>query len=240
MHQSTRNSRSFKLCLSIFAHDLPSLKNKLRTAQKYRPDLVELRLDYLAKIDGYCLHEVEKLASDETILTLRSRSEGGKSSLGERERVSVLEKLASFSECYADIEINTFERNPDLMKVFEDSEIKIIASFHDFSRTPSERELESLIDRAPNSVYAIKVACYANSFDDNRLLLSLYGSSVMRRARPRKLVAFCMGEYGIFSRFASLYSGAPFTYASLPGEVTAPGQLDIGMMRAALGQSRRS
>ncbi|MDG6996264.1 MAG: type I 3-dehydroquinate dehydratase [Nitrososphaerota archaeon] len=235
-----RNSRGFKLCLSIFAHDLPTLKLKLRTARKHRPDLVELRLDYLAKIDEYCLREVEKLASDETILTLRSRAEGGKSYLRERERVSILEKLASFPKCYTDIEINTFEKNPDLMKAFEDSEIKIIASFHDFSKTPSERELESLINRAANSVYATKVACYANSFDDNRRLLSLYESSVMRKARPRKLVAFCMGEYGVFSRFASLYSGAPFTYASLPGKATAPGQLDIEIMRAALGQLRRS
>jgi 3-dehydroquinate dehydratase len=43
-----------------------------------------------------------------------------------------------------------------------------------------------------------------------------------------------MGEASAFTRIASLFYGAPFTYVSM-GTATAPGQLTLEEMRTVLG-----
>jgi 3-dehydroquinate dehydratase type I len=47
------------------------------------------------------------------------------------------------------------------------------------------------------------------------------------------LVCFCMGEKGKVSRLLSPMFGAYFTFASLEGDSTAPGQMSIAEMRNA-------
>lgn len=240
-HKSRSTVQNTKLCLAIYGKTIPELRRKLLSAKSYEPDYVELRLDYLEKFDLSTLKNIGKLAGGNTILTFRSKKQGGKSSVSEHERVSIIEKFAAFNSCYVDVETETLESNPRLLEIFEGSDVGLMASHHDFRRTPTISELKSLLRSAPrsNSIQIIKIACRAASFEDNTRLLSLYGKGTLRMIRPAKLLAFCMGEYGIFSRFASLSLGAPFGYASLPGEATAPGQLDIATMRAALGSTKR-
>ncbi|MDG7000687.1 MAG: type I 3-dehydroquinate dehydratase [Nitrososphaerota archaeon] len=240
MLQDLVNKRSFRLCLSVFARDPSKLGEKLEIARRLKPNLVELRLDYLRRIDERTMQEIRRMAGASVILTLRSRAEGGKSSLEDGDRASLLKRMASFHRCYIDVEMSTLAENPGLVGEFGSR--RLIASYHDFSKTPSERKLHNLIESAPKgeSVYAIKIVCKANSFEDNRRVLSLYDEKMFRGSSRIKLIAFCLGEYGIYSRLASLYCGAPFAYTSLPEEETAPGQLDIGKMRSILGLSRRS
>ncbi|MDA4130858.1 MAG: type I 3-dehydroquinate dehydratase, partial [Thaumarchaeota archaeon] len=77
--------------------------------------------------------------------------------------------------------------------------------------------------------YAIKIVRGAKHFTDNQLLLSLY--SMVDRLAPTELIAFCAGPLGVLSRLSCIQSGSPLTYASFPGEKTAPGQLEVETMQ---------
>jgi 3-dehydroquinate dehydratase type I len=66
-----------------------------------------------------------------------------------------------------------------------------------------------------------KIVTTAKKTEDNRRVLRLYEED------PEALIAFCMGGAGTASRLASLQLGSPVTYASLPNEPVAPGQLSV-------------
>lgn len=96
---------------------------------------------------------------------------------------------------------------------------QLILSYHNFEETPSEEVLKSIIETiSQNKAHIAKIACMANSDDDCDRVLELYKDYT-------NLVGFCMGELGKFTRVKSILLGAPFTYASIKGKETAPGQL---------------
>ena len=107
----------------------------------------------------------------------------------------------------------------------------LIRSFHDFTGTPPEASLLSLLEKGRRfGGEVVKIVTTAASRVDANRVLALY-----REAEPGTLVAFCMGPEGRDSRLEALRCGAPFTYACLtPEEATAPGQWTTAEMRRAV------
>ena len=107
----------------------------------------------------------------------------------------------------------------------------LIRSFHDFSGTPPEATLLSLLEKGRRfGGEVVKIVTTATCKADADRVMALY-----REAEPGTLVAFCMGPEGRGSRLEALRKGAPFTYACLtPEEATAPGQWTVAEMRKAV------
>ena len=107
----------------------------------------------------------------------------------------------------------------------------LIRSFHDFTGTPPEATLLSLLEKGRRfGGEVVKIVTTATSKADADRVLALY-----REAGPGTLAAFCMGPEGRDSRLEALRLGAPFTYACLTAEeATAPGQWTIAEMRQAV------
>ncbi len=107
----------------------------------------------------------------------------------------------------------------------------LIRSFHDFTGTPPEASLLSLLEKGRRfGGEVVKIVTTAASRVDANRVLALY-----REAEPGTLVAFSMGSEGRDSRLEALRCGAPFTYACLtPEEATAPGQWTTAEMRRAV------
>ena len=107
----------------------------------------------------------------------------------------------------------------------------LIRSFHDFTGTPPEASLLSLLEKGRRfGGEVVKIVTTATSRVDANRVLALY-----REAEPGTLVAFSMGPEGRDSRLEALRCGAPFTYACLtPEEATAPGQWTTAEMRRAV------
>jgi len=107
---------------------------------------------------------------------------------------------------------------------------KVIISYHNFECTPGKEELQREINSMKSMGADIcKVACLANEPGDCSRVMALY-------EHFQDLVAFCMGEAGKITRLAAPILGAPFTYASIAGAPTAPGQLDYLKMEEYLNQ----
>lgn len=99
-------------------------------------------------------------------------------------------------------------------------ESKLIISYHNYHATPSASSINGIIEKAKAyNPTLTKIACMANTPNDCARMLSLYENN-------SNILAFCMGQIGTITRIAAPFLGAPFTYASLQGKLTAPGQLD--------------
>ena len=183
-------------------------------------DLIELRMDYLRESGLAILLQGRQKPF---IVTNRRKEEGGKYWMNERRRVGILEEAIELGAEFVDVEVGT-ERSLLQDLIANKKKTQVILSFHDFQGTPSQGELKKLYERMarwePNFV---KIATFANSWEDNLRILSLIPDMGKKN---HKIVAFCMGERGKMSRIFSPLMGAAWTYTSLgKNRASAPGQL---------------
>ena len=106
------------------------------------------------------------------------------------------------------------------------SKCKLLISWHDFKKTPNESQLKSRYNKMRKFSNVVKIVTVAKNVSDASRVLSLY--SVKSK---NKMIAFCMGEQGKFSRILCLHLGSPFTYVSL-GKAIAPGQFSVNEIKS--------
>ena len=225
MSRSLRVEGLGRICAPVIETTVERALKTIREANRLA-DLIELRIDYLRKPD---LLALLKEGEKPVIVTNRRKEEGGRYQGDERMRVEILREAIELEAEYVDVEIGT-ERSvlKDLMA--DKKETEFILSFHDFRKTPSERELRRLYERMTRlGPGIIKMVTFAKSWQDNLKVLTLIPYA---KGRKQKIVAFCMGEKGKISRVFAPMMGAAWTYASLNKKrVSAPGQLTIQEMR---------
>ena len=183
-------------------------------------DLIELRVDYLRNAGLGLLFQNRKKPF---IVTHRRKEEGGRYRGDERKRLGVLQEAIDLRADYIDVELAT-ERSLLQGLISNKRSTRIILSFHDFRKTPPQKELQKLLNQMVRlEADVIKIVSFARSWEDNLNILSLLPFA---KERKQKIVAFCMGEKGKISRIFSPFLGAAWTYASLnQSKTSAPGQL---------------
>jgi 3-dehydroquinate dehydratase / shikimate dehydrogenase len=189
----------------------------------------ELRLDHLKEIENLeprLRQLIARLRFPQIIATCRRKAAGGLfgGTVGEQTRIL---KTAVRAGCqWVDLEVESLDRlRPDALREFRPA--KIIASYHNYRKTPPLSPIVRHLSRFP--VQVVKVAAYARGLGDNLRVLRLLKS---RRKRGLKLVAMALGPSGLPSRILGLRAGSFFTYTS-PGNnfAVAPGQLPAEVMR---------
>jgi len=190
-------------------------------------DLLEWRLDVTRDPE---LETVLPQSPLPIIATVRSVEQGGHFPGTRQEQLRLLIRAATSGSSYVDWEFRPEEPLPDELSVMRE---RVILSYHDFEKTPADKELESLFDQmAASNTGVVKVVTLAQRIEDNISLLNL-----IKRGRNRgiEVVAFCLGPLGRISRLACLLMGGAFTYAALEsGAEAAPGQLTLAEMRRLL------
>lgn len=213
-----------KTCISIAVNDQKSLSDSIDIASK-KADLIEVRFDYIQKDELDKAIEIASNIKERTIFTCRRREEGGKFEGSEEERIDILKRFIDIKPLLVDIEYNTLLNH----KFDADN---ILVSWHNFEYTPSNEELSKQLSKMLKFSNNVKIVTFAKNFIDNISVLGLYN-----QITDEKLVAFCMGEFGMASRVLSMLYGSPFTYTTLDKPV-APGQLQIDQLKEALKRVR--
>lgn len=218
-----------RVCTSIGVERIEELKRCIDEAFRLGSDLIEVRVDFLRGYEPDALKEAVEDRLDQCIMTCRPKDQGGRFGGDEEERVEVLKGLSSLRPAFLDIELSLAKDNPGLLDVVKAFGPSVIASWHDFTETPSYSSLkERLAEALSHGEYA-KIVPMARSLSDNINTLRLYEST-----SAEKLIAFCMGEKGVISRVLCGILGSPITYASLPSSPIAPAQLSVKEMREFL------
>lgn len=151
------------------------------------------------------------------IVTARHPAEGGAGHLSTAARRALLESLLPHA-AIMDIEIRSLTAMRHLADEARAAGVSVLASFHNFSRTPSARALATTARKAMDAgADMLKVATTAHSAADIANLLSLLD-------RPRLPTAvMAMGPLGMASRPLFASAGSVLNYGWLD-QPNVPGQ----------------
>lgn len=179
-------------------------------------DIAEIRID----MAGFGDSEVRMIFSkSKKPLIATCRPELVKDHL----RLKLLKAAIDAGAAYVDIESDAeLNLKQDLIQYAKSKKCKVIVSYHNYDNTPDTKDLHTVIDACFESgADIVKIATTAHTPSDSARIIGLHD-------KYTSLVALAMGEAGKITRVANLYSGSPFTYASISDEQkTAPGQLSV-------------
>jgi 3-dehydroquinate dehydratase/shikimate dehydrogenase len=199
------------LFLCIPAKSIEFIQEKIKQYE-HCVDGFEIRWDFAENIQAPKVRELTKLP---LIFTMRSIKQGGNANSVTWDEVY---ELAKANPNYLDLEYdwpNTwFEK---LKETFP--HIKLIASYHHMQDVPTAYPKMPLADLK-------KIACFCPSSLDALRLLSF------SKTLKNDFILIGMGEKASFTRVMNLALGSEMTFASLPDEPVAPGQLNIDEMNA--------
>ncbi len=213
------------ICVSIISRDTDGAIVRIGNAEK-TADILELRLDMMDEIS---LERMIDACSKPTLITFRTKKEGGAGNPDYGRILHLLRKAESLGSNLIDIEWSLpLEIRSELIRNIRDS--KIVLSKHIMHGTPSADELETLMNRMTSSgADIVKIVTKANTIKDNLIIFEL-----LRRAKERdiNIISFSMGEKGLLSRVLGRFLGSVITFCSLRwGEESADGQIPAEDMR---------
>jgi len=210
----------YKTCVSIAEKTPYKIKKTLKIALK-KSDYAEVRFDFLKTEQVPEAIVMIKKDLKKIVCTLRPKTEGGKFSGKEKERIAILKLIAEYNPFLLDVEFNTLKRNSSFRRYLKSTKTNLLVSWHDFKKTPSSIELKKKMNQMSKFSSNVKIVCTAKSIDDSNRMLELYS-----KKGKNSLISFAMGDFGRISRILCLYLGSPYTYVSL-GKAIALGQFSV-------------
>ena len=215
-----------KTCVTLAESSPAKLRSLLKKVLR-RSDYAELRLDFMKPGMVPLALNLVKKDLKRCICTLRPKSEGGKFSGSEKNRISILKLVAEYNPYLLDVEYNTIKKNKDFRHYLKRSKTDLLVSWHDFKKTPNSTSLKKMTNEMFKFSKNIKIVTTARSIGDSAKVLSLYKNV----PKNGNLVAFAMGNYGRMSRILCTQIGSPYTYVSL-GKPIAPGQFSLDEVKS--------
>ena len=215
------------IAVPITAESITGALEQIQEANKVA-DVIELRLDYLEKINESIMQELMQKAEKPVIVTFRKLNHGAL--IKDSERLSLLKKAIKSKAQMVDFEVETSQEIIQEAILSKQASQQIILSFHDFEKTPPLEELTKIVKKMKLlNADVFKIVTFATNNEDSERVLSLIPRI---NAIHKKAIAFCMGEKGMQSRVECMKKGAFLTFASLKkGKESAPGQLTIKQVR---------
>lgn len=197
-------------------------------------DIVEFRLDgllpHLTDVKNSLLQL--KNSQLQTLITARCTSEGGISELTAEQRSQLIMGLSPLAT-FVDIELANFETMREAVDFSQDMNSLVIASFHDFKKTPSQSTLRDKILHAVDSGADIaKLAVYHNSLDD-----VFQCAQLLQEGLPIAVSLMGMGPLAPTSRLLYAQLGSVLNYGFIGDKPTAPGQWPAKLLHQAISQT---
>lgn len=200
---------------------IPETKDEfLLNVANCKTKVIEHRLDGLKEPKNFQIDYHEY--NFDFLVTLRPQNPKAPNYLTENERINFLKQSIDNGAKLIDIEIET-EKNlvKDLLQYAKEKQVTTIISYHNYTETPTNQELEDMMQlMTETGADIIKCVTTANDYIDAHRMMDV-------QIKWSKLVmAFSMGSFGSYSRVISLLHNAPYAFVPLTKK-TAPGQLSI-------------
>lgn len=203
------------------------------------PDLVEWRIDHLlaagADTDAVLAagrRLVDALGGIPLLATIRTAAEGGEQEMaGEEYRELYRAVMAAGIADLIDVEV-MHAAATGTIEVAHEAGVPVVASNHDFHRTPAQTEIERRLElMAERGADVLKIAVMPT--DPGDVLTLLQATWAVRQRVGHPLITMSMAGTGVVSRLAGGVFGSAATFGTV-GAASAPGQVDVASLRAVM------
>lgn len=221
-----------KIIVPIVDKTKEAILDRASTFAGEQLDIVEWRADHFAQVDDVnAVLQVlaglrERLPEKVLLFTFRTSREGGERSISPEDYLTLNRSVAQSG--FADlVDVEIFSRNAqETIDAIHEAGAKVVASNHDFDKTPSHSEIVYRLRRMQDMGADIpKIAVMAQSPRDVLTLLSATEEMYTDYA-DRPILTMSMRGLGSISRMAGEIFGSCATFGSI-GQGSAPGQVSV-------------
>lgn len=225
-----------KICVPVVAESRTGILKKAEEIALLPVDVVEWRADFYEDVFRtdevlMTLRKLKDILGRKALLfTFRTSGEGGNRS-AEKEAYYRLNQEAAASGCADLVDVETFldiKRTEKEIQKIHLAGSRVIASNHDFEKTPPAEELVRRLSFMEElGADAAKLAVMPKNRQD--VLQLLQATVTADEALSVPVVTMSMGKLGIISRLSGALTGSAMTFAAV-GETSAPGQIPAEKM----------
>lgn len=230
-----------KICVPIVGVTKQEILSQAEKMREVPAELVEWRADWFEDVrDTERVKDVlrnlqEVLGELPLLFTFRTKAEGGEKEIGEEAYRAL--NLAVIKSGDADlIDVEILRGEACAKAIIEEAHafgVKVIASNHDFTKTPEKEEIiRRLRYMQEMNADILKIAVMPNSRRDVLTLLAAT-EEMDREYGDRPLVTMAMGGDGVISRMSGEIFGSTITFGTA-GQASAPGQMEAKELKKVL------
>jgi len=229
------------VCAPLVGTHEAAISRELAVIVPKHPDLIEWRVDFFSdiadtarvvKLGRTIKHQVGRIP---VILTRRSTREGGHPISLNEDQVFELYAALCRAGCVDlfDYELSVGEYYfQQAVALSEETELKLIASFHNFQETPSREDLVAkFVAMEQAGADVAKIAVMAKEPRD--VLTLLEATSIARDTIALPIISLSMGAYGSLSRLFGWVFGSSVSFA-VGEKSSAPGQVPMEQLNTVL------
>ena len=229
-----------KICVPIVGRTKTDILEEAKKITTLPVDVVEWRVDWFDDVFATekvleTAKELQEVLKDiPVLLTFRTSKEGGEKEISVSDYAAL--NIAAAQSGYVDlIDVEAFTGD-DVVKTIivaaHKAGVKVIASNHDFFKTPSENEILSILKQMEEAGADIaKIAVMPTCTEDVLTLLSATCKAKKELSCP--VITMSMAKAGLISRLSGEVFGSCLTFGAA-GNVSAPGQINALKLRSVL------
>lgn len=230
-----------KICVPIVGITKEDIINEAKTFDTIPADIAEWRADWFEHV--FDIEKVKEVLAElravlkETplLFTFRTSKEGGEKSL-EPEAYAALNKAAAETGYVDLVDVEAFTGDHivrDIIDTVHPYGVKVIASNHDFDKTPDKEDIiQRLCKMQALGADISKIAVMPQNQEDVLTLLAAT-EEMNRKYADRPIITMSMSKTGVISRLCGEIFGSALTFGAAR-KASAPGQMSVEDLAQAL------
>jgi 3-dehydroquinate dehydratase-1 len=231
-----------KICVPIVGVTKEEILAQAKSLQTLPVDVVEWRIDWFENVFDFdslkdTLTDLRAALGDLPLLmTFRTSKEGGEKAI-EAEAYAELNIKAAQTGLVDLVDVEVFTGDEIVSRIIREvhaAGVKIVASNHDFDKTPDKDDIVSRLRKMQDMDADIpKIAVMPRCKRDVLTLLAATEEMATDYA-DRPIITMSMAGTGVISRLCGEVFGSALTFGAA-GKASAPGQMGVQDLNTVLG-----
>lgn len=222
-----------KICVPIVGVTKEDIISEAKTFESIPVDVVEWRVDWYEHVFDTekvkeTLKELRAVLGETPILfTFRTSKEGGEKAIEPDAYAALNKAVAETGDAdLVDVEVFTGDEVvKDIIETAHKYGVKVVASNHDFDKTPKKDDIIGRLCKMQELNADIpKIAVMPQSRED--VLTLLAATEEMSRKADRPIITMSMAGTGVISRLCGEVFGSALTFGAAK-KASAPGQMGV-------------
>ena len=231
-----------KICVPIVGVTKEDILAQAKALQSFPTDVVEWRIDWFENVFDFdalkdALTDLRAvLGGLPLLMTFRTSKEGGEKAI-DAEDYAELNIKAAQTGLVDLIDVEVFTGDEIVSRIIREAHaagVKVVASNHDFDKTPDKDDIVSRLRKMQAMDADIpKIAVMPRSKRDVLTLLAATEEMATDYA-DRPIITMSMAGTGVISRLCGEVFGSALTFGAA-GKASAPGQMGVQDLSTVLG-----